>query len=83
MDTNCICKFLGTPFGLNMTTHDMDSFLKEKLDKKLQYWCTTKNNSIGRGVIVNGILLSTLTYFAVVWSGIQTGLLKISAVVHH
>jgi hypothetical protein len=55
-------KLLGAVFDLELSTADVDEFLETKIVKKLNYWCSTKMHVTGRGIIVNGVLLST-TYF--------------------
>lgn len=37
-----LSKLLGTPFGLNLKTRDVDQFLYAKISKKLDYWNTMK-----------------------------------------
>ena len=66
VDDGTVSKLLDTSIGLNMTIQNIDMFLRDKLDKKLRYWCTTEINSNDRGVIVNSILLSTFTYFSAI-----------------
>ena len=62
-------KLLGTPFGLNLNTHDVDRFLYNKISKKLDYWSTMKLSLAGRVVICNRVLLSTLWFFITIWGG--------------
>ena len=64
-----ISKLLGSPFGLSVSTADIDHFLMEKIRKKLTYWTSTKLSVAGRRLIVNQVLLSTLWYFIGVWAG--------------
>ena len=64
-----ISKLLGSPFGLSITTADIDQFLLGKLRKKLTYWTSTKLSLAGRRLIVNQVLMSTLWYFIGVWAG--------------
>jgi len=78
-----ISKLLGIPFGLVLTTSDVDKFLKEKITKKLQYWCTTRINSMGRGVIVNIVLLSSIMYFASIWGRMKKGLKKVTTTIQN
>ena len=60
---------LGTPFGLNLNTLDIDQFLYRKISKKLDYWSTMKYALASRVVICNQVLLSTLWFFITVWRG--------------
>ena len=62
-------KLLGSIFGMELSTQDMDGFLKEKIIKKLKYWCNTKLYVIERGIIVNGVLLSTTYFFFLMLGG--------------
>ena len=55
-------KLLGTPFGLNLNIRDVDSFLYNKISKKLDYWSTMRLSLAGRIVICNQVLLSTLWF---------------------
>jgi hypothetical protein len=69
-----ITKFLGAPFGLTLSSSDVNTFLLDKLDKKLTYWSTKKHNAVGREVISNGVLVSTMLYFLGIWSGTKVGI---------
>lgn len=64
-----LSKLLGTPFGLNLDTRDVDQFLYKKITKKLEYWSSMKLSLAGRIVICNQVLLSTLWFFITVWGG--------------
>lgn len=64
-----ISKLLGTPFGLSISTVDVDQFLIAKIRKKITYWTSTKLSLAARRLIVNQILMSTLWYFLGVWAG--------------
>jgi hypothetical protein len=64
-----VSKLLGTTFGLSITTDDADTFLVERINKALQYWSTKKINSIRRGIVVNGVLLSSTCFFTSMWGG--------------
>lgn len=74
-----LSKLLGTPFGLNLDTKDVDAFLTAKIEKKLSYWCSTRLSLPGRALIVNQVLLSTLYYFLAVWAGTIACLRKIKS----
>ena len=72
-----LSKLLGTPFGLNLNTPDVDKFLHNKISKKLDYWSTMKLSLGGRIVICNQVLLSTLWFFITVWGSSNKILTKI------
>jgi hypothetical protein len=58
-----LVKLLGVPFGLNLNAKEVDIFLIEKLWKKLKYCNTIHLPLIGRVVVVNFVLASTLWFF--------------------
>ena len=58
-----VSKLLGAPFGLSLTSKDVDSFLFNKLTKKLVHWSTTRINLTGRSVVANSVLLSSTFFF--------------------
>jgi hypothetical protein len=70
-DNHDISKLLGAPFGMELTTEDADTFLMNKIDKKLDYWTTVRLNSAGRVVISNSVLISTMLYFLGIWGGVR------------
>jgi hypothetical protein len=74
-----ISKLLGAPFGLDMTTDDVNNFIQEKIDKKLLNWTSTRLNIVGRKVIVNGVFLSTCLYFLKLWGGMKQGVSKMTS----
>ena len=76
-------KLLGTPFGLNLSTQDVDSFLFNKISKKLDYWSTMRLSLAGRIVICNQVLLSTLWFFVTVWGGSNKILKKIRGAIRN
>ena len=78
-----LSKLLGTPFGLNLNTPDVDSFLYSKISKKLDYWSTMKLSLAGRIVICNQVLLSTLWFFIMVWGGSNKILKKIRGAIRN
>lgn len=69
-------KLLGASFSLSLTSGDIDSFLYDKISKKLDYWSTQKINPTGRAVVVNSMLLSTMLFFLSIWGGARTKGLK-------
>lgn len=56
---------------------DIDGFLQQRIDKKLEYWTKTKINSAGRAFIANGILVSSPLYFLAIWGGSMKGVKKV------
>ncbi len=62
-----LVKLLGVHFGLNLNAKEVDVFLIEKLWKKLEYYSTLHLLLIGRVVVVNFVLASTLWFFIRVW----------------
>ena len=78
-----LSKLLGTPFGLNLNTPDVDKFLYNKISKKLDYWSTIKLSLGGRIVICNQVLLSTLWFFITVWGGSNKILTKIRGAIRN
>ena len=51
--------YLTTFWGLNLTPN-VDQFLYSKISKKLDYWSIIKLSLMGRVIICNKMLLSTL-----------------------
>lgn len=72
-------KLLGTPFGMKLAALFVDSFMQDRVTKKLQYWCTSMVNSTGRGMIVSSVLLSSLIFFASIWGGTKDGIKKVTS----
>jgi hypothetical protein len=64
-----VSKLLGAPFGLALSTGDVDKFLLDKINKKLTYWATVHINPTDRGIIVNSVLNSATFFFLSVWGG--------------
>jgi len=48
----------------------------DRINKKLEFWCTAKINTTGRTVVVNHVLLSALFFFIAIWAGSQLGIVK-------
>lgn len=69
-ENDSVSKLLGAPFGLSLTTANVDEFLHNRLEKKLTYWSSTKINPTGRGVVANNLLLSSMFFFLSIW-GVQ------------
>lgn len=61
---------LGTPFGIDLRTQDVDEVLQAKVPKKLTYWTFVQLSLADGAVIVNFVLLSTLWFFIVIWGGL-------------
>ena len=78
-----LSKLLGTPFGLNLNTPNVDKFLYNKISKKLDYWSTMKLSLGGRIVICNQVLLSTLWFFITVWDGSNKILTKMRGTIRN
>jgi hypothetical protein len=77
-EPNSVSKLLGAPFGLSLSTDDVNSFLFVRLCKKLSYWVTVHINPIGRGVIVNSVLNSS-TFSLSIWGGNNLGVKKVKS----
>lgn len=76
-----VSKLLGAPFGLSLTTHDVNEFLHNRLTKKLTHWSTRKINPTGRAIVANSILLSSIFFFLSVWGGTKQGIARIKSTV--
>lgn len=72
-----VSKLLGIPFGLALTSKDVDEFLQERIDKKLEYLSTKKVNIMEIGVIVSSVLLSSTLFFASIWGDSKAGINKV------
>jgi hypothetical protein len=57
------------PFGMDPAVDDIDSFLIQKVRKKLTYWSSCYLSLSGRTTIMNQVLMATLWYFVAVWGG--------------
>jgi hypothetical protein len=68
---------LGSPFGVTLTTEQVDQFLVERVERKINFWATRRLNSIGRAVIANGVLVSSTLYFLSIWAGSKSGIKKV------
>ena len=80
-DVEGVSKLLGAPFGLSLATKDVDSFLLDKLSKKLVHWSSTKLNPTGRSIVANSVLLSSTFFFFSIWGGSKKGVKKIKSVI--
>jgi hypothetical protein len=78
-DPHSVSKLLGTPFGLSLLSADVNTFLFDRISKKLSYWVTVHINPIGRGVIVNSVLNSSTFFFLSVWGGNSRGVKKVKS----
>ena len=72
-----VSKLLGALFGLSLTTTDVDSFLHDKLTKKLIHWNAAKINPTDRCIVANSMLLSSTFFFLSVWGGSKRGVKKV------
>ena len=79
IDEDGVRKLLGASFGLSLSTRDVDTFLGDKLAKKLTHWCATKINQAGRRIVANNMLLSSTFYFLSMWRSSQKGVKKIKS----
>jgi hypothetical protein len=68
-------------FGLSLTAGNADEFLLNRINKSLGYWSSTKINSIGRGMVVNGVLLSSTYFFTSISGGTKKGVSKVKSTV--
>jgi hypothetical protein len=68
---------------MSITSSDVNQILLDRISKKLEYWCKLKNNSMGRAVIVNSVLLSSTIFFVSIWGGTWAGLKRIKATLHN
>ena len=76
-----VSKLVEAPFGLSLATKDVDSFLFDKLTKKLVHWSTTKINSTSRSVVANNVLLSSTFFFLSIWGGSRKGAKRIKSAI--
>jgi hypothetical protein len=74
---------LGTSFGIQIDTNDIDAFLFQKIQQKLTYWSSVHLSLVGRRIIINSILLSTLWFCVCVWGGSLKVIRNIKAVVRN
>ena len=74
-----LAKLFGTPFGLHLKICDIDSFLFQKVRKKLIYWSSKFLSLSARAIIVNMVLLSSLLYFISIWAGSKQVIRRIQA----
>lgn len=72
-EENNLNKLLGTPFGINPLTTDVDSFLRAKITKEFTFWTYVHFSLASRSFIVNSVLLSSLWYFLSIWGGVHQG----------
>ena len=64
-----MAELLGTPFGLNLETKDVDHLFYSKFLKKLDYWSSMKLSLADKAAIYNQVLISTLWFYIIVWGG--------------
>ena len=80
-DEEGVSKLLGAPFDLSLATKDVDSFLLDKLSKKLMHWSTTKLNPTRRSIVANSVLLSSTFFFLSICGGSKKGVKKIKSAI--
>jgi len=78
-----VSKLLGSIFGLNLDTSNVDKFLLDHIHKKLEFWCTIKINTAGRTIVINHVLLSSLFFFIAIWAGSQAGVGKYKSAIQN
>jgi exonuclease III len=78
-----LVKMLGTPFGMDLSTEEIDSFLLQKVQKKLSYWTSSYLSLSGRATILNQVLLATIWYFVAAWGGSSKVYGKITALLRN
>jgi hypothetical protein len=59
-----ITRYLGYPFGLNISQKDKDNKMLSQLMKHLQRWSNIKLSLAGRIMIANQVILSSIWYLA-------------------
>lgn len=72
-------KLLGTPFGLKLKLHDVDQFIVGRIKAKLEYRSSTHLSCVGITLIVNKVMMSSLSYFIAVWACAKKVLRKVKA----
>ena len=78
-----VSKLLGTPFGLDLQSEDLDNFVTRRIHAKLHQWSSTKFSLAGRALIVKQVLLSSLWFFFSLWGGTVRTLAKIKALLRN
>jgi hypothetical protein len=64
-----LSKPLGTPFSLQLSSSSIDTFLVERTRQKLGVWCASRMHISGRAIIANSVILASILFFIVVWTG--------------
>jgi hypothetical protein len=72
-----VSKLLGTAFGLSLSTGQIDQFLIDRTEQKINLWANVRLNSTGRAVIANGVLVSATLYFLSIWAGSKASIRKV------
>jgi hypothetical protein len=78
-DAEDVSKLLGAPSGLSLILGDVDTFLYERIQKKLSHWTSVKSNPTGRVVIVNIVLLGACFFFLSIWGGTKKGIARVKS----
>jgi hypothetical protein len=66
-----------SPFGLSLTSDNVNEFLLERIRKKLTHWIAVKANPTGRATIVNSVLLGACFFFFSIWGGTKKGIARV------
>jgi hypothetical protein len=59
-----VTKYLGYPFGINITQQEKDNKMLSQVRKHLHRWARNKLSLAGRIMIANQVILSSIWYFA-------------------
>ena len=66
-------KLFGAPFGLSLSTTNVDDFLHARLVKKLTYWSSTRINPTKKGIIANSVYCLHFSFFLSIYEGTKKG----------
>ena len=78
-----LSKLLGTPFGLNLDSDNIDNFLLNRICGKLSYLCSTKLSLAGRAMVIKQVLLLSLWFFLSIWCTTMKVMHKIKALLRN
>jgi hypothetical protein len=76
-------KFLGSPFGFNLASQSIDAFLIERTKQKLNPWYASKLHLARRIIIANCVILASILFFVIVWTGTTQALKHIRIIVSY
>jgi hypothetical protein len=74
---------LGSPFDVSLSTEQINHFLVEQIEKKIDFWATVRLNNASRAVIANGVMESATLYFLSIWAGSTKGVRKVISKIHN